>query len=123
MNTMLEKRRSLVKNKKGFTLIELIVVIVIIGILAAVLIPRMTGFTKKAQSTEALVHAKQFATAYDSVYADIGSWDIGKAETMANLPSTTTVTAIGTDGGFKVETAKGDAAGRSTSAGAVGSNP
>jgi type IV pilus assembly protein PilA len=37
------------QNKKGFTLIELIVVIVIIGILAAIVIPRLTGFTETAK--------------------------------------------------------------------------
>lgn len=39
----------------GFALIELIVVIAILGILAAILIPRFNGFTDKAKSTVALV--------------------------------------------------------------------
>lgn len=33
-----------VKNKKGFTLVELIVVLVILAILAALLIPALTGY-------------------------------------------------------------------------------
>lgn len=40
-------------NKKGFTLVEIIVVIAIIGVLAAILIPTLVGYTTKAQVTSA----------------------------------------------------------------------
>jgi prepilin-type N-terminal cleavage/methylation domain-containing protein len=43
MNKLLRKKL----NKKGFTLIELIVVIAILGILAVILIPRFTGLDRR----------------------------------------------------------------------------
>ena len=47
------------KRKKGFTLIELVVVIAIIGVLAAILVPVMMGYVRKSRVAAANDNAKQ----------------------------------------------------------------
>ena len=59
MNMNLVER--LKKDKKGFTLVEMIVVIVIIGILLAILVPGMFKYIQKAKDKQILVNAR---TAY-----------------------------------------------------------
>ena len=51
-----------VRNNKGFTLIELMIVVVIIGILAALAIPRFTGAATQAKQSEAEAILKQVYT-------------------------------------------------------------
>lgn len=58
------------QNKKGFTLVELIVVMAIIAVLAAILVPTMLGFMNNAKYTQANANAKTVYTAVNSVVAD-----------------------------------------------------
>ncbi|MBP3592075.1 MAG: type II secretion system protein [Clostridia bacterium] len=57
-------------NKKGFTIVELVVVIAVIAILAAVLIPTFSGITTRAKETAAKADARAIATQYMSDHTD-----------------------------------------------------
>ena len=66
---MLTKIRNKV-NQKGFTLIELMIVIAIIGILAAIAIPQFAAYRKKAYNSAALSDLKNLKTSAEAYYAD-----------------------------------------------------
>jgi len=58
------------KDSKGFTLIELMIVVAIIGILAAVAIPQYQNFTRKSKASEAKVILDAIITSEGAYYAE-----------------------------------------------------
>src|SRR5687768_1653398 len=94
-------RRPASQKRRGFTLVELLVVLAVIGILAAILVPALSGAKAKGQHVVCLNNLKQLTLAW-LLYVDDhedflppndagghegsypGSWVVGNAQTDVN---------------------------------------
>ena len=62
------------RNEKGFTLIEVVVVVAVIAILAAVLTPYITKYIDDSKVAKARNEVQVIAAAVTNAYKDLGRW-------------------------------------------------
>jgi len=99
---MKRKNSVMKKNRKGFTLVEVIVVLVILAILAAILIPSMVGWIDKANQKTVVAEARAALLACQTLasesYGEDGSAsvDVAKVTGMTYAGGDYTATWNGT---------------------------
>ena len=89
-------------HQHGFTLIEIMVVVVILGILAAIIIPRISDRPEQARRTKAIMDIKSIETALSLYQMDNGSYPSTEQglEALVEKPTTGRIPANYNEGGY-----------------------
>ena len=82
------------KSKKGFTLVEIMIVVVIIGLLAAMAIPAFQKVRKTSQDKAITNNLRQFASAAQQYMLDQGVATVNYTSVVGNGKHITTISAV-----------------------------
>jgi general secretion pathway protein G len=96
------ERETLISGRKGFTLIELMVVIIILGVLAGLVLPRFMGRTEEAKRTKAKLQIENLESALKLYKLDNGNYPNTQQglEALVKIPTVGTVPKSWREGGY-----------------------
>jgi general secretion pathway protein G len=95
-------RKSILRNSRGFTLIEVMVVVVILGILAAIVVPRLLERPEEARRTKAAIDIKGIEEAIGLFKLDNGFYPSSEQglQALVTKPETGRIPSRYHDGGY-----------------------
>jgi type IV pilus assembly protein PilA len=82
------------RNKRGFTLVELLIVVAILGVLAAVVLPNVIGLSNTGQTEAAKAEWVTVQTALDTMMAKLHIVTVNATAATANMSSFPTGSAL-----------------------------
>ena len=85
MKKLMEIRKKMKKNNRGFSLVELIIVIAIMAVLVAVLAPQFLKYVEKSRNATDAQNATAIVSALQTYYADPDATDLPKNGSKASV--------------------------------------
>lgn len=97
MNTLSALRK--LKKKKGFTLMELMIAVAIVGVLAAIAVPQFTTYLARARVAEAVNYAQACKTGFVEFHASSGTFPASVAQAACTDITTENIQSVSVNGG------------------------